>query len=354
MEGSGRRQESTALFWAAAEGRGTCLYCPLPCPLPTPRSLWTGAPPPPPVTPATRPSTSWGTCPLRCAAGLYGRERGGWVGWVQLAACALAVLRGHLRDQLSHYRLRRCPATQRGWWWWCCCCGCDPTLTIPSSAAPILCLPTHSTHPIPLSLHGYCPNRLKHDNQRKALFYTAPLPPTPPHTTPYHHFAMQDYSPDRLKYENQRKALFYTDAGSRRLYKDHVRAVSKAGGWGRGRVGVGVGWRRERRRPYKDHDSRCLLTCPQRRHRVLEVTCYDHLLLCSTCLAPVPTLSPIACLLWQILERRNTITGRLYRSDPTIMAFDLLNEPRCSAYEVGMAVELGGFVHHFALRMRWA
>lgn len=31
------------------------------------------------------------------------------------------------------------------------------------------------------------------------------------------------------------------------------------------------------------------------------------------------------------------MTGRLYRSDPTILAFDLINEPRCSAYEVGGA-----------------
>ena len=30
-----------------------------------------------------------------------------------------------------------------------------------------------------------------------------------------------------------------------------------------------------------------------------------------------------------ILLRRNTINGRLYRDDPTVMAWDLLNEPRC-------------------------
>ncbi|KAL6774552.1 hypothetical protein ACKKBG_A25440 [Auxenochlorella protothecoides x Auxenochlorella symbiontica] len=31
-----------------------------------------------------------------------------------------------------------------------------------------------------------------------------------------------------------------------------------------------------------------------------------------------------------ILERVNTVSGKVYREDPTIMAFDLLNEPRCS------------------------
>ena len=30
-----------------------------------------------------------------------------------------------------------------------------------------------------------------------------------------------------------------------------------------------------------------------------------------------------------VISRRNTINGRLYRDDPTIMAWDLLNEPRC-------------------------
>ncbi|KDD71982.1 hypothetical protein H632_c4058p0, partial [Helicosporidium sp. ATCC 50920] len=30
-----------------------------------------------------------------------------------------------------------------------------------------------------------------------------------------------------------------------------------------------------------------------------------------------------------VLLRRNAVTGRLYKDDPTILAFDLLNEPRC-------------------------
>ncbi len=32
-----------------------------------------------------------------------------------------------------------------------------------------------------------------------------------------------------------------------------------------------------------------------------------------------------------MVHRRNTVTGRLYRDDPTIFAWDLINEPRCSA-----------------------
>lgn len=30
-----------------------------------------------------------------------------------------------------------------------------------------------------------------------------------------------------------------------------------------------------------------------------------------------------------LIRRVNSINGRVYRDDPTIMAFDLLNEPRC-------------------------
>ena len=36
----------------------------------------------------------------------------------------------------------------------------------------------------------------------------------------------------------------------------------------------------------------------------------------------------------QVLLRRNVYTGMLYKDDPTIMAHNLLNEHRCSAYEV--------------------
>lgn len=36
-----------------------------------------------------------------------------------------------------------------------------------------------------------------------------------------------------------------------------------------------------------------------------------------------------------ILNRKNTINGRLYKNDPTVMAWNLLNEPRCQGCPVG-------------------
>ena len=35
-----------------------------------------------------------------------------------------------------------------------------------------------------------------------------------------------------------------------------------------------------------------------------------------------------------ILGRRNSRTGQLYRDDPTILAWDLINEPRCETWKV--------------------
>jgi hypothetical protein len=32
--------------------------------------------------------------------------------------------------------------------------------------------------------------------------------------------------------------------------------------------------------------------------------------------------------------RRSSVTGQLYRDDPTIMAWDLINEPRCESWAV--------------------
>ncbi len=31
----------------------------------------------------------------------------------------------------------------------------------------------------------------------------------------------------------------------------------------------------------------------------------------------------------EVTSRVNTINGRVYRDDPTILAYDLINEPRC-------------------------
>lgn len=35
----------------------------------------------------------------------------------------------------------------------------------------------------------------------------------------------------------------------------------------------------------------------------------------------------------QVLTRRNVYTGLEYRVDPTILGWNLINEPRCSSYE---------------------
>ena len=33
-----------------------------------------------------------------------------------------------------------------------------------------------------------------------------------------------------------------------------------------------------------------------------------------------------------MVNRRNSINGRMYRDDPTIFAWDLMNEPRCDCF----------------------
>lgn len=38
--------------------------------------------------------------------------------------------------------------------------------------------------------------------------------------------------------------------------------------------------------------------------------------------------------------RRNSVTGQLYRDDPTIMAWDLINEPRCESWAVADCPQL--------------
>ena len=48
---------------------------------------------------------------------------------------------------------------------------------------------------------------------------------------------------------------------------------------------------------------------------------YTHLHTCRTCRSAFKTYVK------KIVNRRNSITGVLYRDDPTIMAWDLANEP---------------------------
>ena len=117
--------------------------------------------------------------------------------------------------------------------------------------------------------------------------------------------APQDFSKERLEYENKRKVLFYTDAGCRRMYKDHVLAVSAAqrrGGQAQGgrvkRSGVVMG--------AGQAAARC--TAPS-------IACHWPVRLSCLPFCRLPSLpwSP------QVLERRNTVSGKLYRDDPTIM-----------------------------------
>ena len=54
--------------------------------------------------------------------------------------------------------------------------------------------------------------------------------------------------------------------------------------------------------------------------------------LASSAAAPAPAPPSLAPA--QVLLRRNSVTGRAYRDDPTLLAFNLINEPRCSGYEV--------------------
>jgi hypothetical protein len=54
----------------------------------------------------------------------------------------------------------------------------------------------------------------------------------------------------------------------------------------------------------------------------------------SICFPPTIHLFP-----WPraIIMRRNELSGTLYRDDPTIMAFNLINEPRCEEWLVGLS-----------------
>lgn len=46
-------------------------------------------------------------------------------------------------------------------------------------------------------------------------------------------------------------------------------------------------------------------------------------------------------LIWQtVLTRRNTLTGVEYRDDPTIFAWELINEPRCISDKSGDTLQV--------------
>jgi len=45
--------------------------------------------------------------------------------------------------------------------------------------------------------------------------------------------------------------------------------------------------------------------------------------------------SAYQCYLSQVVTRRNTVTGRVYKDEPAILAWELANEPRCEARDGG-------------------
>lgn len=50
-----------------------------------------------------------------------------------------------------------------------------------------------------------------------------------------------------------------------------------------------------------------------------------------------------------VLTRRNSITGIAYKDDPTIMAWELMNEIRCPSDQSGNSVQV--LLHHFSLHI---
>lgn len=54
----------------------------------------------------------------------------------------------------------------------------------------------------------------------------------------------------------------------------------------------------------------------------------------------------------KILTRNNTITGVIYREDPTLFALELANEPHCSdGYEISRGLKPGTIVRAWVAEM---
>jgi len=121
-------------------------------------------------------------------------------------------------------------------------------------------------------------------------------------------------------YEVERHALFFNDTGAKELYQDYVRYIVQVRFWSDLlilRAGADCQDTGNRWTPPVDG----AVGCVQQPFGYRDET------------ASGPTLcSADGCLL--LLQRRNSRTGQLYRDDPTILAWDLINEPRCETWRV--------------------
>lgn len=99
------------------------------------------------------------------------------------------------------------------------------------------------------------------------------------------------------------QVLFYTDPGSRRLYKDHVRTVSQH--WGAGEV-----WGAHHAEVQGEEAWQ-----GGRRWAHARVALWR--VVASSSSHPPPSPLVVPCM--QVLERRNTVSGKVYRDDPAIM-----------------------------------